>query len=114
MKAHCFKIVVEPRENGYQAYCPALKQLGVVCRGDTASEALFHVNEEIQSALDKMREEGKPLDDVWIDDSAVEGWRGTLTVIEDQSGWTEEDFSRLGLPMSAGVKKPAPPPKKKK
>ena len=40
MKTYTFKVVVEPDEGGYHAYCPALRHHGAVTQGTTPEEAL--------------------------------------------------------------------------
>src|SRR6185437_4126822 len=39
MKTYTFKVVVEPDESGFHAYCPALRRFGAVTQGSTESEA---------------------------------------------------------------------------
>jgi predicted RNase H-like HicB family nuclease len=53
MKTYAFKVVVEPDEGGYHAYCPALRHLGAVTQGDTAEEALKNINEVVQLIVDE-------------------------------------------------------------
>ena len=82
MKTYTFKVVVEPDEGGYHAYCPALRHLGAVTQGTTPEDALKNINEVVQMIVDELQEEGKPLpsgggsDDVEIFD----GTRVAVTV----------------------------------
>lgn len=47
MKTYAFKVVVEPDEGGYHAYCPALRHLGAVTQGSTEEDALRNINEVV-------------------------------------------------------------------
>ena len=73
MQTYTFKVVVEPDEGGYHAYCPALRPFGAVTQGSTAAEALKNVNEVVQMIMDELKEDGIALpshDDVEIFDGA--------------------------------------------
>lgn len=79
MKTYTFKVVVEPDEGGYRAYCPALRQFGAVTQGATPEEALRNINEVVQMITDELREDGIALpihDDVEV----FEGARVAVTV----------------------------------
>ena len=79
MKTYTFKVVVEPDEGGYHAYCPALRRLGAVTQGSTPAEALKNINEVVQMIVDELNEDGIPLpthDDVEV----FEGTRVAVTV----------------------------------
>ena len=81
MKTYTFKVVVEPDEGGYHAYCPALRHLGAVTQGATEAEALANINEVVQMIVDELREDGKPLPEVSTDDVEVfDGTRVAVTV----------------------------------
>ena len=81
MKTHTFKVVVEPDEGGYHAYCPALRYLGAVTQGATESEALANINEVVRMIVDELHEDGKPLPAVSTDDIEVfDGTRVAVTV----------------------------------
>ena len=47
MKTYSFKVVVEPDEGGYHAFCPALRRFGAVTQGATEEEALRNINEVV-------------------------------------------------------------------
>ena len=51
MTSYIFKVVVEPDEDKWSAYCPALLKQGAATWGDTEEEALKHIHEVEQSAL---------------------------------------------------------------
>ena len=81
MKTYTFKVVVEPDEGGYHAYCPALRHLGAVTQGTTPEDALKNINEVVQMIVDELQEEGKPLPSGWGDDVEVfDGTRVAVTV----------------------------------
>ena len=79
MKTYTFKVVVEPDEGGYHAYCPALRRFGAVTQGSSQAEALKNINEVVQMIMDELKEDGISLpsdDDVEI----FEGTRVAVTV----------------------------------
>ena len=81
MKTYAFKVVVEPDEGGYHAYCPALRLFGAVTQGATEDEALKNIDEVIHMIVDELREDGKPLPNGPGDDVEVfEGTRVAITV----------------------------------
>jgi predicted RNase H-like HicB family nuclease len=81
MKTYTFRVVVEPDEGGYHAYCPALRHLGAVTQGETRGEALRNINEVVQMIVDELQEDGTPLPAVSSDDVEVfEGTRVAVTV----------------------------------
>jgi predicted RNase H-like HicB family nuclease len=81
VKTYAFKVVVEPDEGGFHAYCPALRQFGAVTQGATQEEALNNINEVVQVIVDELREDGIPLPPASDDDVEVfEGTRVAITV----------------------------------
>jgi predicted RNase H-like HicB family nuclease len=61
MKTYAFKVVVEPDEGGWHAYCPTLRQFGAVTQGLTEAEALANIHEVVQMVVDELQEDGIPL-----------------------------------------------------
>ena len=61
MKTYSFKVVVEPDNDRWHAYCPALERYGAATWGNTSEEALRHIQEVVQIILEELREEGKPI-----------------------------------------------------
>ncbi len=61
MKAYTFKVVVEPDEDRWHAYCPALESQGASTWGHTKEEALKHIDEVVQLVVESMVEQGEPL-----------------------------------------------------
>jgi predicted RNase H-like HicB family nuclease len=81
MKTYAFKVVVEPDEGGFHAYCPALRRFGAVTQGATYEDALKNINEVVQMIVDELREDGIPLPAASGDDVEVfEGTRVAITV----------------------------------
>jgi predicted RNase H-like HicB family nuclease len=81
MKTYTFKVVVEPDEGGYHAYCPALRHLGAVTQGSTEEDALRNINEVVRMIMDELREDGLPVPEASADDVEVfEGTRVAVTV----------------------------------
>jgi predicted RNase H-like HicB family nuclease len=63
MKTYTFKVVVEPDEDRWHAYCPALEDRGASTWGYTRGEALRHIDEVVQLVVDSMIEHGEMLPD---------------------------------------------------
>jgi hypothetical protein len=79
MRTYSFKVVVEPDEGGYHAYCPALRHLGAVTQGANEDEALSNINEVIHMIVDELRDDGLGLPDASTED--VEISEGNLVAI---------------------------------
>jgi predicted RNase H-like HicB family nuclease len=81
MKTYTFKVVVEPDEGGYHAYCPALRHLGAVTQGATEAEALQNINEVVRMIVDELQEDGIPFPTGSNNDVEVfDGTRVAVTV----------------------------------
>jgi predicted RNase H-like HicB family nuclease len=63
MKTYTFKVVVEPDDDRWHAYCPALEGKGGSTWGYTREEALKHINEVVQLVVESMIEHGERLPD---------------------------------------------------
>ena len=61
MTTYTFKIVVEPDEDRWRAYCPALEAQGASSWGHTREEALQHIGEVLEMIVAELVEEGKPV-----------------------------------------------------
>lgn len=59
-ESYTFKAVVEPDDDRWHAYCPALDKYGAATRGNTKEEALKHIQEVVQMVVDELTEEGTP------------------------------------------------------
>jgi predicted RNase H-like HicB family nuclease len=71
MKTYSFKVIVEPDEDRWHAYCPALESQGASTWGHTRQEALQHIDEVVQLVVDSMIEHGELLPDESPDDVQV-------------------------------------------
>jgi predicted RNase H-like HicB family nuclease len=58
---YTFKIVVEPDEDRWRAYCPALEAQGAATWGHTEEEALRHIREVLEMIVAELVEEGGPM-----------------------------------------------------
>ena len=63
-KSFTFEVVVEPDEDRWHAYCPALEKYGAATWGKTKNEALKHIQEVVQMVVDELAEEGTAIPDV--------------------------------------------------
>ncbi len=59
MKTYAFKVQVEPDDDRWHAYCPALEKYGASTWGNTKKEALKHIQEVVQMIVDELIEDGK-------------------------------------------------------
>jgi predicted RNase H-like HicB family nuclease len=79
MRTDSFKVVVEPDEGGYHAYCPALRHLGAVTQGATEDEALSNINEVIHMIVNELRDDGLGLPVASTEDAEIS--EGNLVAI---------------------------------
>ena len=56
MKTYAFKVVVEPDEDRWVAYCPVLKNKGGATWGYTKEEALKNIREVVEMTIESMIE----------------------------------------------------------
>lgn len=61
MNTYLFKVVVEPDEDRWAAYCPALLQQGASTWGSTQEEALKHIEEVVRMVVRELIEDGEPV-----------------------------------------------------
>ncbi len=61
MTTYIFKVVVEPDDDKWSAYCPALLTQGASTWGDTEAEALQHIHEVVQMVVQTLLEDGEPI-----------------------------------------------------
>ena len=57
MKTYSFKVVVEPDEDRWHAYCPALVNQGAATWGYTEQEALQQIQEVVQIVVESLVEQ---------------------------------------------------------
>ncbi len=61
MKSYLFPVVVEPDEDVWRAYVPALEGEGAATWGHTREEALRNIQEVMQMIVEEYLEEGRSL-----------------------------------------------------
>ena len=61
MKTYVFRVVVEPDEDRWFAYCPSLKNNGGATWGYTKKEALKNIREVVQMTIESMIEHGEKI-----------------------------------------------------
>jgi predicted RNase H-like HicB family nuclease len=61
VKTYVFRVVVEPDEDRWLAYCPALVKLGAATWGYTQEEALKHIREVVEMVVEELAEENQPI-----------------------------------------------------
>lgn len=79
-KTYAFRVVVEPDEGGFHAYCPALRRYGAVTQGFTEVEALRNINEVVQMIVDELLEDGIALPSTDDEVTVFDGARVAVTV----------------------------------
>jgi predicted RNase H-like HicB family nuclease len=58
---YTYSVVVEPDEDAWHAYCPALQGYGAATWGMTHAEALRHIREVVAMVVAELIEDGEPL-----------------------------------------------------
>ena len=71
MKSYTFKVVVEPDEDRWHAFCPALEDQGASTWGQTHEEALKHIDEVVQLVVESMIEHGEKLPEETTDNVEI-------------------------------------------
>lgn len=61
MKTYIFRIVIEPDEDRWFAYCPILEEKGAATWGYTKEEALKNIKEVIEMVVESMIEHGEKI-----------------------------------------------------
>jgi len=61
MKTYIFRVVVEPDEDQWHAYCPILENRGAATWGYTQEEALKNIREVMEMVVESMVEHGEPI-----------------------------------------------------
>jgi predicted RNase H-like HicB family nuclease len=61
MTTYVFKVVIEPDDDTWHAYCPALLKHGAATWGTTKEEALKHINEVVHMVVAELVEDGEPI-----------------------------------------------------
>ncbi len=60
-KSYVFRVIVEPDEGRWHAYCPALEEQGAVTWGSSEREALDNIRQVVEMVVDDILEEGDEL-----------------------------------------------------
>ena len=63
MRTYTFKVVVEPDEGRWHAYCPVLEKYGGATWGATEQEALKHIQEVVRMVIEDLTEDQIPIPD---------------------------------------------------
>jgi len=71
MKTYIFRVVVEPDEDRWIAYCPLLQSQGAANWGETQDEALTNIQEVVQMTVRSMIEHGEVLPEGPSDEVSV-------------------------------------------
>ena len=72
---YTYSVVVEPDEDVWHAYCPALQGYGAATWGTTRAEALRHVREVVALVVAELSEDGEAVP------ADAEGSAGTLVSV---------------------------------
>ena len=62
--SYTFEVVIEPDEDKWAAYCPALLAKGASTWGDTKEEALHNIQEVLQMTVESLHEHGESIPQV--------------------------------------------------
>ncbi len=63
MQTYLFRVIVEPDDDRWTAYCPALLSQGASTWGYTQKEALKHIEEVVRMVVQELIEDGEPVPD---------------------------------------------------
>ena len=66
-RTYTFRVVIEPDEDRWYAYCPALVQQGGATWGTTHEEALTNIEEVVKMVVESLVEHGEPVPDLPVD-----------------------------------------------
>ena len=61
MKSYLFKVELEPDEEGWRAFYPALEVIGASTWGETQEEALKNIQEVLSMILEQFEQEGRSI-----------------------------------------------------
>ena len=62
MTSYVFKVVVEPDEDRWHAYCPALVDRGAATWGATPEEALANIEDVVKMVVASIMEHGEAIE----------------------------------------------------
>lgn len=61
MKSYVFPVALEPDEDVWRAYVPALESRGAATWGHAKEEALKNIQEVAQMVIEELLEDGEPI-----------------------------------------------------
>jgi len=61
VKTYVFRVVVEPDEDRWVAYCPALEKYAAATWGYTREEALKHIQEVVEMVVQELADDKEPI-----------------------------------------------------
>jgi len=61
MRTYVFKVMVEPDEDRWHAYCPVLEDKGGATWGYTREEALKNISEVVEMIIEELIEDGESI-----------------------------------------------------
>lgn len=71
MKTYVFRVVVEPDDDRWRAYCPALEAKGASTWGKTQEEALNNIRKVVQMVVEELLKDGEPLPEAPLEEVQV-------------------------------------------
>ena len=64
MRTYLFRVVIEPDEDRWHAYCPVLEAIGGATWGYTREEAFKNIREVVEIIIEELIEDGEPIPEV--------------------------------------------------
>jgi Uncharacterized conserved protein len=61
MKTFAFRVIVEPDDDRWHSYCPALERYGASTWGNTKEEAIKHIGKVVQMVIDELTQDGEAI-----------------------------------------------------
>lgn len=71
MKTYVFRVVVEPDEDRWVSYCPALEPFGAATWGYTEDEALKNIREVVEMVVGELVEDNLPIPEGPLEDVII-------------------------------------------
>ena len=80
MQTYTFRVLIEPDEDRWLAYCPALDHYAAETWGYTKDEARKNIHEVIRMVVEDLLEEGDPIPKESCDSSRVSSEQVAVSV----------------------------------
>lgn len=61
LRTYTFRVVVEPDDDRWHAYCPALERHGAATWGYSQEDAIRNIHQVVEMVVQSMREMGEPI-----------------------------------------------------